>query len=54
VAIGSGGAVTGLRFILDRLPYAQGLQFEQQFYRRNRLDVVSALTGAQSGSGGIV
>lgn len=49
VCIGSGGAITGHRYILDELPYAQGLQFEQQFWRRHKIEVLS-LGGAAGGA----
>lgn len=51
VAIGSGGAITGDRYILDRLPAAQGYQYEQQFYRRHKIDVISLFHGAPVGGG---
>lgn len=40
VAQGSGGAYTDKDYILDQLPYAQGLQFEVIFYQMHHVPVL--------------
>lgn len=45
VALGSGGAVTGKDFILDELPYAQGLQFITLFRNLRGIETEPATGG---------
>lgn len=46
VALGSGGAVTGRDFILDELPYAQGLQFITLFRNLRGIETEPLAGGA--------
>jgi len=41
VSIGSGGAIRGEYFILNRLPYAKGLQYEHIFWALKRVHMVN-------------
>lgn len=45
VCLGSGGAIVGEGFILDRLPYAKGLQFVTLFQNLRGIETVAAQTG---------
>ena len=49
VSFGSGGAIRGEYFILNRLPYARGLQYEQIFWAMQRVAVLSPSRGTASG-----
>lgn len=63
VALGSGGALTGITYtdeegnirtaqdyILNRLPYAQGLQYEMIFWQRHKIAALKIEEGAKSDS----
>lgn len=45
IALGSGGAITGEAEILDRLPYAKGLQYIALFQNLRGIETVAAQAG---------
>ena len=48
VGIGSGGVITDADYILNELPYAQGLQYEQIFWNRHHFATLSKTVGVKN------